>query len=326
MKQFLILLLSSLIPALTSCYKTIEKMDNSANEAVLSYPAANQFNLASSGLNFWNEALISPDMGDETDTLTFSLNIPYAATRAITITVGIDEKAAEAYNRNPVDSTRYVLMPADYYSLAESEITLPAGVTDTSFKVAIRPSLFDISNTGYLLPVSITSANGITVSRMNTAYIHIEKDPFPPYSRSNWTVAGFDSQEEVGEGPDNGRVKNLFDNDNNTFWHTQWKDGQPGLPHWFAVDMQAAYVLHGILFLDRQGVGSAGRPKEVKVEVSSDNATWTAAGTFKLADDNGKWQKITFANPTEASRYFKVTVSSTYTDTYYTNLAEIKAF
>lgn len=327
MNNKLIIYLFLLISPLLGCYKTIDKMGNSANQLVLGYPAVNQFNTASSGLNFWSNALITPDMGKSTALLVFSLNISRPLNQDITINIGIDKSAVDAYNANPISGVTYELMPDNYYQIVNSSIVLPAGQTDTTFEVEIKPSIFDISQTGYLLPVTITSVSGIEVNNnMKTAYIHINKDPFPPYGRGNWTVEGFDSQEEVGEGPNNGRVINLFDDKTSTFWHTQWKDGQPGLPHWFIINMNTEHVLHGIMFLDRQGVGSPGRPKDVVVEVSADNVTWEEAGRFTLADDNSSWQKITFNKPTQSVRYFKVTVNSTYGGTYYTNLAELKVF
>lgn len=330
MKQLSIICisLSFLLLSLTGCYKTIEKMGNSATEVALSYPAVNQYNLAASGIDYWNKALINPDLGNSTDTLNFSLNIPRALKNDLTVNIGIDEAAVATYNKDTIfGPTQYSLMPSDYYTIVNPVATLPAGTTNLAFKVAIKPAIFDISKTGYILPVSIISANGIAVSSMKTAYIHIEKDPNPPYSRTDWTVSGFSSEEAVGEGPGNGRVVNLFDNNNSTFWHSQWKDASPGPPHWFVIDMHNSNVLHGIMFLDRQGVGSDGRPKDVKVEVSNDNITWTTAGDLKLGDTN-KWQKITFSKPTNAVRYLKVTINSMYgaSTTKYSNLAELKVF
>lgn len=68
--------------------------------------------------------------------------------------------------------------------------------------------------------------------------------------RSGWSVPGytddaygptpgFSSQEAGGEGAaPNGRVMAMFDGNENTFWHTAWKQSS-SYPHFFVVDMGA---------------------------------------------------------------------------------------
>lgn len=314
--------------SLNSCYKTKDKIETPPNEVILSYPAVNQYNIAASGINYWSKALINPDLGKTTDTLIFSLNIPNAMGSNITVNIGVDSAAVAAFNKDTVlGSTKYAVMPAAYYTIVTPVITINPGTTDTTFKVAIKPSAFDISQTGYILPISIMTANGVSVSSMRTAYVHIEKDPNPPLSRAAWTVTGFSSEEAVGEGAGNGQVINLLDNSTNTFWHSQWKGDMPGPPHWFVINMNTSNVLKGIMFLDRQGVGSDGRPKDVKVEVSNDKTSWSEVASLTLADNN-KWQKITFSKPTATVQYFKVTINSMYgaSSVKYTNMAELKVF
>lgn len=328
MNKFSVIYLSILMVVFSGCYKTHDEMDIQSNQVILSYPAVNQFNLAASGIDFWSKALINPDLGKATDTLTFSLNMPNAVSQDVTVTIGIDQNAMAALQQDTIfKASNYALMPEAYYTIVNPQITIPAGQLDTTFKIAIKPSTFDISQTGYLLPISIVSANGVTIGAMKTAFIHIEKDPNPPLSRAGWSVVNFSSEEANGEGPDNGHVKHMFDNNNNTFWHSKWQGGTAEPPHWFTIDMGTSNVLNGIMFLDRQGVGSDGRPKDVKVEVSTDKTNWTVAGNLTLADNN-KWQKIKFSNPTPAVQYFKVTITSMYgaSTVKYTNLAELKVY
>lgn len=307
--------------------ETSEKMGNVGDQVVLSYPAAPQFNLAASGINFWNKGLIDPDLGKETDTLVFSLNIPQAKNQQISVSIGIDESAVAEANSvvEEPDNVPYALMPSEYYDIVDSQVTFQPGETDKEIRVAIRPVLFDVGASAYILPISIVSADGIRVSTMNTAYVHVHKDPNPPLSRANWTVVDFDSEEASGEGPDNGRVIHMFDNNNNSFWHTQWQGAQPGLPHWFIVDMGEEHILNGILILPRQGVGNPGRPKDMIVEGSVDGTSWDVLAEFTFPDE-GSQQKIFFDEPSAPVRFFRVTVNSTYGDTYYTNIAELKMF
>lgn len=216
-------------------------------------------------------------------------------------------------------------MPASYYQLPDP-IKLLAGTTDTTINIKFYPSKFDISATGYLLPVTINAASGLGISNMKTIYFHIEKDPFPPYGRTNWTVVDFSSQEANGEGANNGHVIHAFDNSTSTFWHSKWQGGNDPLPYWFTIDMHTSNIVHGILILDRQGSGSNGRPKNMKLEVSNDLTTWVLAGNFTGADQNASWQKFSFSTPTVAARYFRLTISSVYGDVSYSNMAELKIF
>lgn len=325
MKKLAFITTIILSATLVACTETITEMANHGQELVLSYPETNQFNLASSGPDFWDDALIKSDLSLETDTLTFSVHLHTPEPQPVKVNIEIDPTVTAPFQDPVADSIQYALMPENYYEILLSELEIPAGITDTSFQVVIFPKQFDISQTGYVLPVSISTPSAVNLSSMHTAYIHIAKDPFPPYSTNDWTVVNFSSQEETGEGSDNGRVYNAFDGNSSTFWHTQWDGAQPGPPHWFVIDMHQQHVLHGIMFLDRQGVGSPGRPKEVKVEASLDNSTWEIVKTFTLPDNN-TWQNIKFTPPTTSYRYLKVTISSMYGDTFYTNLAEFKVY
>lgn len=322
-------LLKTCIPLLAvllaGCYKTIEKMGNDSNAVVLAYPAAKFYNVASSGLNYWNKALLTLDMSKESVVVPVSINIAQPLDKSIPITIGVDQAAFDAYNSDTANHAKYALMPEAYYKIENATVSLPAGKTDTTFNVIFYPSKFDISATGYLLPISIITDPGVPVSQeMKTVYFHVEKDPFPPYSRTGWTVTGMSSEEASGEGPNNGRVVHLLDNDPSTFWHSQWQGGTPGPPHWFSFDMGTANVLNGVMFLDRQ-CGCTNRPKDVTISVSTDNVTWTDAATLNLANTTS-WQKFTFGTPLQAARYLKVTITGMYDAQTYTNLAEFKVF
>lgn len=327
MKKIIFCLASFTFLLTMGCYKTVDTM-NSSTDLVMSFPARVDYNTVSSGLDYWNKGVLNfSDMGKASEKVKLSLNLPKAHSKSIDVTLGPDASAVDSYNADPLFGTQYALMPQEYYAISSNLVTIEPGTTDATFEVEFYPAKMDISQTGYLLPLSITNASGVKVHQsMKTVYFHIEKDPFPPLGRDNWTVVDFNSQEENGEGPNNGRVVHLFDGNPNTFWHTQWQGGQPGPPHWFIVDMHESHSLNGFLILDRQGVGQEGRPKDVIFEVSADGNSWTTAAQLTLANDNSKKQKITFDNPTASIRYFRFTVNNTYGGTYYTNAAEFQVF
>lgn len=316
-----ILLLASFL--MTGCYKTIDTPNNRSNTLVLAYPAVNSYTIASSGAAYFKNALLDFDMSKASVTVPVSFNLPKVQSSEVVVTLGVDQAAFDAYNADPAHTTKYTMMPSTYYKLPTTTVTIPAGIKDTTVLITFYPEKIDLAQ-GYLLPLTITNATNISLSpNLKTVYFHIEKDPFPPYSRANWSVVGFNSQEATGEGPNNGRVIFMFDNNPATFWHSKWQGGTDPLPYWFTIDMNASNVVHGISLLPRQGVGSEGRPQSVKVEVSNDGTTWTLAGNITVAN-NSNWQKFMFGTPTAASRYFKVTINSVYGGVSYANLAEVK--
>lgn len=313
------------ILALAGCYKQVDTPNNRSSALVLAYPAVNSYTIASSGAAYFKNALLDFDMSKASVTVPVSINLPKALATDVTVTLGVDQAALDSYNANTAHTTQYTMMPPEYYELPSSTITIPAGIKDTTIVLTFYPEKIDLT-LGYLLPLTITNATNAEVSQsLKTIYFHIEKDPFPPYSRTAWEVTGFNSQEAAGEGPNNGRVIFMFDNVASTFWHSKWQGGTDPLPYWFTVDMNASNIVHGINILPRQGVGSEGRPKTITFEVSADGDTWTSATNINVAD-NSNWQKFVFADPTPAARYFRATITSVYGGVSYSNLAEFKVF
>ncbi|WP_197027663.1 discoidin domain-containing protein [Prevotella sp. 10(H)] len=121
-----------------------------------------------------------------------------------------------------------------------------------------------------------------------------------------WTILDFSSEENGGEGPDNGHAKHAIDNDNGTFWHSNWSSGS-SLPQWIVFDIHQE-VLPTVLISFRRN-GNGGSQSIVKVEGSLDNATWYDFGTFNVDPNSDAGQNCVLKNPQKA-RYFKYTVIS----------------
>lgn len=105
----------------------------------------------------------------------------------------------------------------------------------------------------------------------------------------NVTGVAADSQETVGE---NAPLANAFDGNPATFWHTQWKDVQPGYPHWVVMDAHQSGALCSLNYLSRQDA-VVGRVKDYQVFVSDDPNDFpaTPAAEGSLADVSS-WQAI----------------------------------
>lgn len=246
----------------------------------------------------------------------------------INVSFAVDPQKADSFNT--ANRTNYPLLPAGSYTLSATEAVIPAG------KLSTEPLTIGFKTNGagamtalktYILPVSLTAKSATVNEGLRTTFYIVKTQPdlkdYPHYDRAAWQVVDLSSQEANGEGPNNGRVVHILDNDNGTFWHSQWQGGSPGPPHWFIIDMGTEKTLHGLSFLGRQGDHN-GRANEVNVQVSLDNITWTDAGTFNL-QNNKDLQSVFLPDGFRQARYFKVSINSSYSAGY-SHLAELNAF
>jgi hypothetical protein len=81
-------------------------------------------------------------------------------------------------------------------------------------------------------------------------------------------------------------------------------------------------TVHGLSFLVRQSDGK-GKPKVVKLQVSTDNVSWEDAAAFSLA--NVTENQPQFLTIFRDARYLKIVVLESYNGSY-THLAELNAF
>ncbi|HEX8463120.1 MAG TPA: beta-galactosidase [Abditibacterium sp.] len=81
-------------------------------------------------------------------------------------------------------------------------------------------------------------------------------------SHAGWSIAFADSEEKAGE---DGSASNALDGQTNSFWHTEWSNTQPALPHQIAVDLGTTTKIGGFRYTPRQGNGVAGRIKDYRV-------------------------------------------------------------
>lgn len=165
------------------------------------------------------------------------------------------------------------------------------------------------------------SIDTFTVLKADT----IKIDPDPPFNRAGWVITGFSDQEPTGEGANQGRAIFAIDNNNSTFWHSEWNLAQPPYPHWITIDMGSSAVIRGIRYLARSG-NTSGIPKDGKIEVSSDGVNWTAGGNFVVQNNNTVNQKIPLVQPTAAGRYIRITFLNNYSGQPWLAVAELNVY
>ncbi|MEJ2883547.1 discoidin domain-containing protein [Pedobacter sp. GR22-6] len=245
----------------------------------------------------------------------------------IKVSFYLDADKLAAYNT--ANQTTLELPPAGSVVLSANDATIRKGALATEpLKLRIKTNgnnalkLFK----NYLVPISISSDYKINANLQTTYYL-LRSEPdisqYPDYDRSGWTVIGFSSQESSGEGPNNGRAIFAFDNNVNTFWHSQWTGNGAVLPHYITVDMGSVKMVHGCNFIQRQASGADGKANLMEIHYSKDNITWQKAADIQLQALQSL-QKIWLPEFVEA-RYLKFVIVTNHSKEF-SNMAEIGAF
>jgi hypothetical protein len=245
----------------------------------------------------------------------------------INVSFRVDTEMATAYNL--ANNTTYEIPPAGSFQLSGTEAVIKKGM------LATEPLKIHFKTTGntalrifktYILPVSISSAYKINPN-LKTTYFLVRAEPdiaeYPDYDRSSWKVINFSSQESNGEGPNNGRAIFAFDNNINTFWHSQWTGNGSVLPHHITVDMGTIKTIHGCNFTQRQASGTDGKVDLIEVHYSLDNITWQKAADLRLQAVQSQ-QKIWLPDFV-AARYLKFVIVTNHSKEF-SNMAEIGAY
>ncbi len=143
------------------------------------------------GLTYYSSAGVV-FAGSDTATLKLvvnlaSVNLPKSP---IKVTIGVDAPQVDSYNAS--NSSNFQLPPAGSYTIASTELTIPAGqqyaeTTVSFYKPALDPSV------SYMLPISIIDASGKALSsNLNTTYYHIIGNPIAgnyQFYASRWLAA-----------------------------------------------------------------------------------------------------------------------------------------
>jgi hypothetical protein len=127
-----------------------------------------------------------------------------------------------------------------------------------------------------------------------------------------------DSEETEGE---NGSGENAVDGDPNTYWHTQWKDKNPELPHEIIIELLPPSVIEGFTYLPRQDESDHGTIKDYEFFVSTD-ATHFGKPVKTGAFEPGRGKKTVTLAPIKC-RFIKLRARSEINGLSWTSAAEI---
>jgi len=134
--------------------------------------------------------------------------------------------------------------------------------------------------------------------------------------RTAWKLVSTDSQHSGNE------TTMAFDNDPNTFWHTEWSGSEPTHPHTLIVDMGKEYNIKAFTYLSRQDGSENGMVKDYEIYLSDDGQTWGAAVVSGQFVKTTSLQTATLKTPT-TGRYFKFVAKSEINGNAWASIAEI---
>ncbi|MEZ4630672.1 MAG: discoidin domain-containing protein [Deinococcales bacterium] len=143
-------------------------------------------------------------------------------------------------------------------------------------------------------------------------------------SRDNWRIVSASSEERVSE---DGRASYLFDNDEETIWHTAW---QGIYPHEVTLDLGASYKLGSFKLLPRQDGYDVSLIKEFSLYLSEDGRNWVSAIVRGQLDSSTNLEHIrlpgssssTSPNLGQSYRYVKLVAESSLDGGDTTSMAE----
>lgn len=256
---------------------------------------------------------------DEPDVRNFTVKLsprsypelnPVGAHSEATIYLKADPDKVEDYNA--LHNTSYEVLPAESYSVSES-VALHAGESESepatitvNAKNQIEPF------TEYLLPVSISGADGVDCSHCcQTVYFlyrgSLDASSMELLDRSGWIVLDASSEEpREGDWGHSGLKEACIDGDLDTFWGTDWSTTHPQPPHWIVIDLGKDTHIQGVAIQAREE-GYDG-PKTMYIEVSDNGTDWNMAGDFKDIPAAGQYRS--FMPEAADGRYVKLTITS----------------
>ncbi|RYD68204.1 MAG: PKD domain-containing protein, partial [Verrucomicrobiaceae bacterium] len=124
---------------------------------------------------------------------------------------------------------------------------------------------FNIPGT-YTITFDVINKLGKEDPTPSTRVIKVKAPAYKVLARKGWKLKYVNSQDAV-----NYPARYAFDDDPNTFWHTEWgKPGLPPPPHEIQIDLGKAYTLNGFQYLPRQDGFVVGNIGNYRFYVSSD--------------------------------------------------------
>ena len=148
-------LLSAVI--LSSCLKDTPYMDVSNTAPIIEF-GTSPANGSYGPFTYNGDTTASPAIDTAVALVIAS---PQVLSKAVTVTIKVDTSQISAYNS--ANDSNYVALPASYYSIGSTTITIPAGYRVGRISVKLNFPQFPATHR-YALPLSITDGGGLLIS------------------------------------------------------------------------------------------------------------------------------------------------------------------
>lgn len=126
--------------------------------------------------------------------------------------------------------------------------------------------------------------------------------------------------------PSEGPLDDLFDGNNDTFFHTPWSTEPVGWPQW--VEIEVSQPVNGVTFYTINRGNGSGRPGYVEILASNDRETWTKLYEFSGTDDipetnQGRYDSPLIYDLETHYKYFRYNATEGNGGNSYWNMAEM---
>ncbi len=122
------------------------------------------------------------------------------------------------------------------------------------------------------LRLTTLSSSGGTGDYASAAEFYLLGPDFKRLPRDGWTATA-DHEPNAGL---RAKPRNAIDGDPNTWWHSQWMNGQTPHPHYFTIDLASAQILGGLHYLPAKIINNNGMIADFELHVSQDGKAWGA--------------------------------------------------
>jgi len=200
MKKVIIIIPALLALILSGCLKDKPNNDfsNLSYVAEITTASVNSTpNAPSSGLAFFGGATLSFATAPDLDTVSFTVNVasPYPPTKDIAVALDIDPAALATYNADASHLT-FEAFPDSTFKFTTKTGTIRAGSRLDTFYVIFSSRKVNPTKS-YMLPISIKTATGATVSgNLSTIYFHVVGNPLAGSYR--WDFTRWNNSDSVG--------------------------------------------------------------------------------------------------------------------------------
>lgn len=281
--------------------------------------------------NAFSFAVVHTPIGDFGDV---AAKFPVRATRpvsgATTVQAAVDNALVEAYNK--AHGTSYAVVPEGVLTIANPSATIAkdAYLSGDSIQVGVaNDKLKLLTEKAYLVPVKLASVSGSSCgisAEYSTAYVIIStsENRIKPNAGSadmgGALVTGYSTWTATSNvASTSGSAGSMFDGSTSTSWRF------PSSPVTMVIDMKDVKEVAGFrLFSQYAQYGSYYMFGQVKVELSTDDATYDEVGTCSSSDmaSESGYQYIGFYGSYKA-RYVRLTLSW---NSSYTRICELGVY